>query len=151
MTPRPRSRSHAGRVAARRRAGPAGERGFTLAEVVVSLGVFMVGALALAMAMPLATRLMESAGVQTSASEMAAQRAERLLATPWDDDDLAAGSHLDSANPHERYYYVRWNVEADEPTLDCKRVTVNVCRFSPAAVPLTQLVVVIPQTKANPE
>jgi Tfp pilus assembly protein PilV len=149
MTAGSHSRNGAGRTAARRPAGIGGEGGFTLAEVMVSLGVFMVGALALAMAMPLATRLIESAGVQTSASEMAAQRAERLLATPWDDEDLAAGAHLDPANPRDRFYYLRWNVEADQPIVACKRVTVYVSRFSAAAVPLAQLVVVVPQTAAS--
>jgi Tfp pilus assembly protein PilV len=149
MTARSRSRTGAGRTAARRSPGPRGESGFTLAEVAISLGVFLVGALALAMAMPLATRLIESAGVQTSASEMAAQRAERILATPWDDDDLAAGAHVDPANPRDHFYYVRWDVEADQPTAACKRVTVNVSRFSVAAVPLAQLVVVVPQTAAS--
>ena len=38
---------------------------------------------------------------------------------------VAAGAHVDPANPRDHFYYVRWNVEADQPTAACKRVTVS--------------------------
>lgn len=126
-------------------AGSGGERGFTLVELAVSLGVFMVGALTLALVMPMATRRLENATMQTRASQLAAECSEHILATPWDHDDLASGTHGDPGNPRDGHYYVRWSVETDQPIVSCKRVTVSVSRGSTAGVALAQIVVVVPR------
>lgn len=126
-------------------AGLRGERGFTLVELAVSLGVFMVGALTLALVMPMATRRLENATMQTRASQLAAECSEHILATPWDHDDLTSGTHDDPGNPRDGRYYVRWSVETDQPIASCKRVTVSVSRGSTAGVALAQIVVVVPR------
>jgi Tfp pilus assembly protein PilV len=125
-----------------------GAAGFSLVEVGVALTVFMVGALALALVMPAATRKIENATAQTRASQLAAQRAERILMTPYDGDELTAGSHADPANPRDGLYQVLWVVEDGQPIAACKRATVSVSRVTAAAAPLAQIVVVVPQAGA---
>jgi Tfp pilus assembly protein PilV len=122
-----------------------GERGFTLVEVGVALTVFMIGALSLALVMPLATRRVERAMSQSRASQFASQRAERVLMTPCTDDELAAGEHADPANPRDGLYLVRWVVEDDQPIAACKRITVDVARDSLRAPPIARIVVVVPR------
>jgi prepilin-type N-terminal cleavage/methylation domain-containing protein len=121
------------------------EAGFSLVEVIIALAVFMVGALTLALVMPMATRRIVTASSQTRASELSAECAEHILVTPWDDADLNAGSHNDPANPHDRVYYVSWAVVDSVPVVNCKRVTINVSRNSAGAATLAQLTVVVPQ------
>lgn len=146
MTDQPAARAKAPRrTRAGSRTGIRGENGFTLVEVAISLGVFMVGALTLALVMPLATRRLETSMMQTRASQLAAECGEHILATPWDHDDLVSGTHNDPGNPRDGVYFVRWNVETDQPIASCKRVTVGVSRISTAGTVLVQLVVVVPR------
>ena len=121
------------------------ETGFSLVEVIIALAVFMIGALSLSVVMPLATRRIVTAASQTRASELSAECAERILITPWDDDDLIAGTHNDPANPRDRVYYVSWAVLDSVPVLNCKRITINVSRTSVGAAALAQLIVIVPR------
>ena len=86
-----------------------------------------------------------TAASQTRASELSAECAERILITPWDDDDLIAGTHNDPANPRDRVYYVSWAVLDSVPVLNCKRITINVSRTSVGAAALAQLIVIVPR------
>jgi prepilin-type N-terminal cleavage/methylation domain-containing protein len=132
-----------------RRAAGRGAEGFTLIEVIIALGVFLIGALTLSLVMPLATRRIVAAANQTRASELAAQRAEQILVTPWGDGDLTVGTHNDEANPHDQHYYVSWSVLDSVPVPNCKRITVNVSRTSVSATPVAQTVVVVPMAGAS--
>jgi type IV pilus assembly protein PilV len=110
----------------RSRPGARGARGFTLIEVMVALVVFAVGVLSLAMLIPLGTKGISRSGETTRASELSVAAMEKLLATPYDDDDLTAGTHTDTANPYNGSYYITWVVEVDQPITSCKRITVRV-------------------------
>ena len=128
---------------ARRREG---DRGFTLIEVAIAMIVFAIGALALAICVPLGSNKIGKAGQQTQASIIASERAEQLLITPYDHGDLTAGTHDDPANPREGTYYVRWVVEVNQPITGCKRVTVKVARDAVGNPPQAQVVVVNPES-----
>lgn len=123
-----------------------GAGGFTLIEVLVALMIFATGLLALALCVPLATKRVVKAGSQTRASSLASETAEELLTIPYGDGDLTAGTHDDPSNPHEGVYYVRWVVEDDAPSLNCKRVTVKVARGSASRPPEARLVIVTAQS-----
>lgn len=110
----------------RSRPGARATRGFTLVEVMVALVVFAVGVLSLAMLIPLGTKGISRSGETTRASELSVATMEKLLATPYDDGDLNAGTHTDSNNPYNGSYHVTWTIEADQPITSCKRITVRV-------------------------
>ena len=147
MSASPRIRRKVTRRVPRRAAARAA--GFTVVEVIIALAVFMIGALSLSVVMPLATKRIVTAASQTRASELSAECAERILVTPWDDDDLIAGTHGDPANPRDQVYYVTWAVLDSVPVVNCKRVTVSVSRTSVSAPALAQLTVIVPRAGAT--
>ena len=121
------------------------ERGFGLIELAIALVVLAIGVLGLASLMPAGTRSAAKSGEVTRASELASELAERLLATPYFDPDLAAGSHTSSPSPALGGYYLTWVVEPNQPISSCKRVTVTV-RWPNASGPnQAQLVMVNPR------
>jgi Tfp pilus assembly protein PilV len=122
----------------------AGESGLSLAEVLVALVVFTIGALGLAGVIPLGMNRVTDSNSDTVASTLAAERCEALLATPYDDETLDAGDHTDPGNPYEGHYNVSWTVEVDEPRPECKRVTVRVQRGTGRV--LVRLAIVVPHT-----
>jgi len=126
---------------------PSAAAGFTMIELLIALAIFAVGVLALAAIIPSGARRSDSAGQQSRASEFAAAEAEELLDANYTDDGLTAGSHDDDANPHLQQYYVQWNVEADQPITNCKRVTITVRRSSTLAPVIARLVILKPQTE----
>jgi type IV pilus assembly protein PilV len=138
-------------MSARSLSTPASRRpaaaGFTMIELLIALAIFAVGVLTLAAIIPSGARRSDSAGQQTRASEFAAAQAEALLDVTYNDGDLSAGSHDDTANPHLRQYYVSWNVEVDAPIANCKRVTVSVRRSSTLGPVLARLVILKPRTE----
>jgi type IV pilus modification protein PilV len=121
------------------------ERGFTLIEVMIALIIFATGMLALALCVPMATNRVMKAGTQTRASALGSEMAEELLTVPYGDGDLTAGTHDDPANPHSGNYYIRWVVEDDVPTANCKRITVKVARLAAGNPPASQIVIVSAQ------
>ncbi|MGH2359200.1 MAG: type IV pilus modification PilV family protein [bacterium] len=124
---------------------PAHERGFTLIEALIALMVFSIGVLALAAVVPYGTNRVGKATGQTRSGELATERAEILLSTPYDDGDLTAGWHNDTANPYQVLYHVRWNVEDNQPITSCKRVTVVVNRPTLTSPTVAKVVIVVPE------
>ncbi len=120
--------------------------GFSLIEVMIALMVFALGVLSLSLVVPMATKRVTSAGIQTRASSLAAERAETLLTTPYDHGDLTAGTHTDPANPVDGSYYIRWVVTDGQPITGCKRVKVTVSKRSVAARPEAAVTIVCPQS-----
>ena len=120
--------------------------GFTLIEVMVALLIISVGLMALVGLIPLGTRQVASTTQRSRASQLAAGRAERLLITPYLDETLDSGTHLDDENPVEGRYYVKWTVEDDQPITGCKRIVVKTSVGSVGASPLSTVVIVVPRT-----
>ena len=120
--------------------------GFTLIEVMFALTIFGVGILALIMCIPVTASRMMRSGAQTRASALATEMAEELLNVPYSNAQITAGTHNDTANPHDAVYYTRWVVEDDAPRASCKRITVFVSRNSVAAPPEARLVIVTSQS-----
>jgi type IV pilus modification protein PilV len=115
------------------RAAPAARRsrresGITLIEVLVAILVFTIGVLGLASVVPMGMKRVTTSAGDTRASELASERCEQILTTPYDDPDLDAGTHNDPGNPRDGRYNISWSVEVDQPLTSCKRVTVTVLR-----------------------
>lgn len=121
------------------------EAGLTLIEVVIAVLVITIGVLALAAVIPTGIHRVTDSEAQTRASALGSERVEQLLITPYDHEDLDAGSHHDPENPRDGLYDVDWSVELEQPVEDCKRVTVTVRRASTSAS-LGQLVIVVPRS-----
>jgi hypothetical protein len=112
---------------------------------MIALAIFAIGIMALGALMPMGSKKISTSAGRTRASELTATCAEKLLATPYADPDLTAGTHQDPGNPYPGGFYVTWTVEDDAPISQCKRVTV-VTRWPLPASPLSaRLVVVTPQ------
>ena len=120
--------------------------GFSLIEVMIAMVVFAIGVLSLGICVPLGTQKLDRAGNQTHASELAAQRAEALLTTPYGDNDLTAGTHTDANNPIDGIYYVQWTVTDDAPVVSCKRVLVQVSKNSSSSAPQARITIVTPES-----
>lgn len=100
------------------------DRGFTLLEVIVAISILTVGILAVASMQSSAIWGNAFASRQTEGSTIALDRTEKLMALPYEDADLAAGSHTDPSPPSG--YSVTWSVTDDSPLSNAKRVTVTV-------------------------
>lgn len=120
--------------------------GFTLVEVLVAMILFTVGVLSIATLMPFGSRSVNKAADQTRGSELVAVCAERLLTTVYSDSTLAAGMHSDPVNPYYGSYYIKWNVEDDQPMVSCKRITVTAAWPASTSSVGANVVIVIPKS-----
>ena len=100
------------------------ESGFTLIEVIIAISVLTIGILAVASMQVSAIRGNSFAIRQTESTTIALDRMEKIMALSYEDAELAAGSHTDPSPPSR--YGVVWNVAADSPLNNAKRVTVMV-------------------------
>ena len=86
--------------------------GFTLMEVMVAMGIFSIGILAVFAMQIKAINQNSAARFQSEATSIAAHKMERLMTAPWDHNDLTdtatAGkkNHVETVGP----YTVQWSV-----------------------------------------
>lgn len=130
-------------LARERSRGP--ESGFGLLELAMAIMVLAIGILGLAALTPMGTRSAAKSGEVTRASELASAQAEKLLATPYGDPDLAAGNHQATPYPTPGGYYLDWRVEEDQPIPLCKRVTLTIRWPEPTSANQARLVIVCPR------
>jgi Tfp pilus assembly protein PilV len=116
-------------------------------EVMVAVLVIAIAALGLARFFPADTKSAARPGEDSRASQLAATTMTRLLGSPAADPALGPGVHDDDRNPHERIYYVSWNVDDNQPIASCKRITVTVRWPAANASSNVRLVAVTPATK----
>jgi prepilin-type N-terminal cleavage/methylation domain-containing protein len=90
------------------------ETGFSLIEVVISMGIFALGIMGVLTTQAASMRGNESAQELTQASAWMDNRVETLLSRPFDDPDLAAGSHQEV----QENYVINWNVTDRDIDLD---------------------------------
>ena len=114
------------RIASRAPRPVTDRRGFTLVEMMIALVLFGVGMMALAQALPNGLSVRDKARRMSVATSMAQEEIERLRNLPFNHADLDAGPHADPDNPIANAFRRSWEVQADTPVTDMKRVAVTV-------------------------
>lgn len=130
------------RLHARAERSRSAQSGFTLIETVIAGLIFTIGALALAMVIPLGVHKISTAGRQTNAGELVSARSEYLLNLPQSDTLMAAGTFNDPDNPYPGQLYASWVIEDGAPVAGCKRITISVRRGSTTSAVLAKSVLV---------
>ena len=100
------------------------EKGFTLLEVIVAISILTIGILAVASMQISSLRGNSFAGGVTEGTTWAGDQVERLMALPYDHNDLDQAQ-----NPHqatEGKYTINWNVTDDTPMTNTKTINVTV-------------------------
>ncbi len=118
---------------------PDNDKGFSLIEVLVAIGIFSIGMIAIAGLQVLSTNSNSAAGNQLSGITWAGDRIERLMALSYSDPDLddddndgigglndATAGTADGTDTQEDAYSIFWNVAVDSPIDNTKTITVIV-------------------------
>jgi hypothetical protein len=92
--------------------------------------IFAIGITAAIRTLPVSNTATTRSKNLTTATNLAQQKIEELMGTPFNDADLSAGAHNDQDNPLERIYTRTWNVTDNDPIADMKTVTVTVTYLS---------------------
>ncbi len=103
------------------------EKGFTLIEVVIALGVFAIGIISFLVMQMSGIKGNATANSITSASVFAGDRIEQILAMDYEDPDLDPGTH--SQTSPDGTYTITWTVEDDTPMDLTKKVQIQVSRL----------------------
>lgn len=116
------------------------ETGFTLSEVLVALVVLSLGLLGLEGMHIAATQANAIASRLTQATTLAQERAELLIALPYNDpalvDTTGKGSFTSYTEPHPpQGYSIRWEVDTDVPSAGIKTVNIYVTWKNKASPP----------------
>jgi len=101
-----------------------GSRGFTLIEVLIALGIFSIGIMAVGALQITSTNSNTRARIHTEEYSWVVDQIERLTALSYDDAALDA-----DANPHsvvQGPYTVSWTVVDNAPVTGAKRIAVTV-------------------------
>ena len=106
------------------------EKGIGLVEIIIAMLIFAIGITAAIRTLPVSNAATSRARNLTMSTNLAQQKIEELMGTPFNNADLTAGAHNDQNNPIERIYTRTWNVTDNDPVADMKTVTVTVTYLS---------------------
>ena len=118
------------------------ERGFTVIEVIVAMAVFTVGILAVASMQTKAMGGNYFASGVTESTTLAQDKLEELIALPYDDAELSAGTHNESSPPTG--YTITWEVLNNNPVTNTKLITITVTPQGKGVPNSSQLVYIRP-------
>jgi prepilin-type N-terminal cleavage/methylation domain-containing protein len=120
--------------------------GFTIIEVLLAMAIFLIGILAVLMMHIKAINTNSSARSVTQNYTWAMDKVEELLRLPYDDSNLAAGSHTPASDAdfidnnangqidedgETGQILINWTVQDDFPVLDTKSIRVTVTQRVP--------------------
>ena len=106
------------------------EKGVGLIEIIIAMLIFAIGITAAIRTLPVSNAATSRANNLTKATNLAQQKIEELMGTPFNNADLTAGTHNDQDNPLERIFTRTWDVTDNTPVTDMKTVTVTVTYLS---------------------
>jgi len=156
------------RIQARNHKGISGQQGFTILEVLIAIGIFSIGILAVAAMQVASIKGNAAAQGVTDIAVFATDRLEKLMVLPYNHTDLDAGVHsvaagnvfLDGANGdgidndfdgiideggENGPLTIQWTVVDDMPILDSKTVRVTVRHVAPSVDREVEIIRVIPR------
>jgi type IV pilus assembly protein PilV len=107
------------------------EKGFTLIEVLVAIVMLSLGLLGLGRMHIAAIQVNTIASRLTQGTTLAQDRAEQLMALPYEDPRLADTTGLGSFTSHTdpnppQGYTIRWEVDTDVPSPGLKTINIFV-------------------------
>ena len=102
------------------------EKGIGLIEIIIAILIFGIGITAAIRTLPVSNTATTRARNLTISTNLAQEKVEELMSSPYSSADLNAGDHVDPDNPLERIFTRTWNVTDDVPITDMKRVIVTV-------------------------
>ena len=102
------------------------QQGIGLIEILIALVLFGAGLSLALRTLPESNVIMTRGRNITKATNLAQEKVEDLMAVPFTDADLTAGTHNDTENPIERHFTRSWNVSDDTPMQGMKTVNVTV-------------------------
>jgi Tfp pilus assembly protein PilV len=100
------------------------EKGLTLLEVCFAISILSIGLLAMASMQVSSINGNNTSSHVTEGTALAADRLEKLLALPYNDAALSAGTHSDPSPPAG--YTVDWNVTDNSPYNGTKTIILTV-------------------------
>ena len=102
-----------------------GEQGFSLVEVLITLFVFAVGVLAVALLLDMSIQKNGSARLMSEATEIAQYQMEKLMGASYRDSELDASSSPFGPNTIGKHS-VSWAVQEDLPMSGMKTISLTV-------------------------
>lgn len=99
----------------------AGDRGFTLIEVMVALVVFLIGVLGVSGMLVTTIQANRGATNRTRADQLLYQKVEELQSTPY--SDIATGS--DTATVAGVVFTRNWTVDTNDPIANVATITLT--------------------------
>jgi len=102
-----------------------GEQGFSLVEVLITLFIFAVGVLAVALLLDMSIQKNASARLMSEATEIAQYQMEKLMGASYRDTELDASSSPYGPNIIGKHS-VSWAVQEDLPMPDMKTISLTV-------------------------
>ena len=99
-----------------------GSRGFTLIEVMIAMGIFSIGILAVGAMQINSANSNTTARIHTEETMLLVDQIEQLTALAYDDADLDVGNHAVDQGP----YTISWAVADDVPVVGAKMITLTV-------------------------
>jgi type II secretory pathway pseudopilin PulG len=100
--------------------------GIGLVEILVAMAILGLGITMVMRTLPDSNTATTRARNVSKATNLAQEKLERLMDTPYTDADLASGDHKDPDNPIEGAFTRTWTVQDDTPYTDMKRILVTV-------------------------
>ena len=102
------------------------QKGIGLIEIMIALLIFAVGITAAIRTLPETNTATTRSRNMTIATNLAQEKIEELIGTPFNSADLSSGDHTDPQNPLEHIFTRTWSVMDNVPLTDMKQVTVTV-------------------------
>jgi prepilin-type N-terminal cleavage/methylation domain-containing protein len=102
------------------------QKGSSLVEIMVALVIFGIGLTMAIRSLPEGNAKTTRSRNMSVAVNLAQEKLEDLMALPYGDTDLDAGTHADPDNPLNNHFERSWTVVEDSPLDGMKDVSVSV-------------------------